>query len=438
MLGAGPYSSLVHGRVLIVDDDADVCDFLETALSGAGFEAETRSDGESAIGAFRDKPFDVVVTDVRMPRMDGLQVLRSLKAIDPDVGVIIFSGTLEEQTRIAIDALRGGAADYFTKPLENLGEMEHAIAAAVDRREARREQSSRVRDLERRARTDPLTGLANRLELDQRLLEEFSRLGRGVDEFALALLDIDSFKVINDTCGHLAGDDVLKSVAVALRDSCRAYDVKARYGGDEFVVVMPYTRLDQGVAVADKIRRAVAALPLPVRSGGLSLTLSAGVTSTVLREGITPEGLIQRADLALYEAKNGGRNRTVPLAHTEPDAEVLVVDGDEERAREILRLCESLGCRVEWARTGSEAAERARRSRHVLALVDSSLTDLEGIEAIARIKEISPATSTALVTGTPANGHVLEALLRSPITLVGKPLSIEHLKTLLSDARRRS
>src|SRR5437867_5740416 len=296
-----------------------------------------------------------------------------------------------------------------------------------------------MRELELKARTDPLTGLGNRLELEQRLREQFSRLGRGVEEFAIAVFDVDSFKTINDKYGHLVGDDVLTAVAHALRDGCRAYDVKARYGGDEFVVVMPYTRLEQGVAVAEKIRRAVAGLSLSVDGIALNVTVSAGVTSTRPREGITPEGLIRRADRALYEAKKSGRNQIVPVGPGEPAADVLIVEEDAAEAEALVRMCDALGYRAEWAATGSDAIERSRASRYVLALVDSRLPDLEGTETIRRIKEVSPATTAVLVTGAESeSSQVLEALSRSPVMLARKPLSIDHLKTLISDARRRT
>jgi len=259
------------------------------------------------------------VTDIRMPKMDGIQLLRALKAIDPDVGVIIYSASvIEERTKIAIDAMRGGAADYFVKPLVDLNEMEHAVTSLMAQRAQRRESARIIHDLELRARTDALTGLANRTELEQRLREEFARVGRGAREFSLAIFDVDSFKQINDRHGHVVGDQVLVAVAHALRDGCRAYDIKARYGGDEFVVVMPNTRLEMGVAVAEKIRRSVSSLTLQGEGGPLSVSLSAGVTCTRPLEEIAPDALIERADRGLYAAKAAGRNQVVPIPPTEP------------------------------------------------------------------------------------------------------------------------
>ena len=430
------------GRVLVIDDDPDTCGFLLTALTHAGFEVETRLDGPSALASFRTNPHDVVITDIRMPEMDGLEVLRNLKAIDPDVGVIIVSATVEDRTGIAIDAMRGGATDYFIKPLSDRAELERAVANAVRRRAARREQVKALHELEQRARTDPLTGLANRLELEQRLREEFSRVGRGGEEFSLAVFDVDSFKTINDTYGHLFGDTVLKSVADALRENCRAYDVKARYGGDEFVVVMPYTNLEQGVAVVEKIRRAVLGLGLSINGSPLRLTLSAGVTSTVGREGLSPEALIRRADLALYEAKSTGRNQTVPLARGEPAAEVLVVENRPDEAESLVRLCETLGCRADWASTGEEALRRVEELKYALVLMDASTPGIDPESTLGRIKASSPATTTALLADTESDGArpggAGSTSGASARIHVRRPVSVDSLRGLLAGARKKA
>ena len=307
------------GRILIVDDDPDTCGFLRTYFDAEGHKVDTCLDGATALETFRQDPHDVVITDIRMPNMDGIQLLRALKAIDADVGVIIFSATaIEERTKIAIDAMRGGATDYFVKPIGDLTELGRAVVSALATRAQRREGARRLRELEQRAHTDPLTGLANRTELEQRLREELSRLVRDARDFSLAIFDVDSFKQINDRYGHVVGDQVLTAVAHALRDGCRAYDIKARYGGDEFVVVMPHTRLDMGIAVAEKIRRAVAALAFATDGSPLQVTVSAGVTSTHPLEEVAPEALVARADRGLYAAKNAGRNQIVPVPPPEP------------------------------------------------------------------------------------------------------------------------
>jgi len=187
------------------------------------------------------------------------------------------------------------------------------------------------------------------------------------------------------------------------------------------------------------IRRAVAACGFSTGDRSFSVTLSAGVTATGPREGITPEGLLRRADQALYEAKRGGRNRIVARGHGEPAAEILLIEDDASEAEAIVRMCGILGCRADWARTGSAGVERAKLSRYALALVALELPDTAGIDAISRIRELSPATATALIAGAePPSAHVLEATARFPVTLTRKPVTIDQLKSLLSEARRRS
>jgi diguanylate cyclase (GGDEF)-like protein len=428
----------VAGRLLVIDDDLDTGEMLVRLLRVSGHEVEYRLDGRGGLAAFAESRHDVVLTDLRLPDMDGIEVLRSLRSIDPDCGVIVISAISEDRAEAVVEALRGGAADYLTKPLADLSELERAVAAAVERRTAEREDAKRLHDLELRARTDPLTGLANRLELEQRLGEEVSRLGRSLEGLTVALFDIDQFKSVNDSHGHQAGDRVLTAVAEAIRENCRAYDVKARYGGDEFVVVMPETRLEQGIAVAEKIRRAASGRRLAIRDGELRVTLSAGVTSTSPFERLTPDELVRRADLALYEAKRAGRDRTLAWSQGPPPSEILVVEGDEAEARRIVHLCASLGYRADWASSGAEAIERAAHARYALVLVSLDLPDIDGAALIARLREHAPALPAALVVDAAAeHGRVQEALARTPAPLARKPVSIEHLRALITRARVR-
>jgi two-component system, cell cycle response regulator len=426
------------GRILVIDDDEDTCGMLCRLLGAGGYEVDARPGGRAGLEAFAAARHDVVITDIRMPDLDGIEVLRALRAIDPGVCAIVYSAVLEDTTRLAIDALRGGAVDYLIKPLVDLGDLECAVETAFKKRAVLRDSEERLRDLERRARTDALTGLSNRHDLEQRLAEEFSRLGRSLEGLSLAILDIDHFKEINDTFGHPEGDRVIEAVARVLRENCRAYDIKARFGGDEFVVVMPDTRLDQGIAVAEKIRRSTSQLPLLPNGGPVRVTLSAGVTATSPFEVVTPEEMIRRADLALYEAKQAGRDRTIPWVQGDAAAQVLIADANPADARRLVEMCSTLGFRADWVSTANDAVTRAAAFRHALALVNITLPDLDGAETVSRIRDVSPMTRAALLAdASPAGVGVLEALARFPVTIARKPISLDSLRTLLSEARLR-
>ena len=228
---------------------------------------------------------------------------------------------------------------------------------------------------------------------------------------------------------------MIVSVAAALRENCRAYDVKARYGGDEFVVVMPDTRLEQGIAVAEKIRRAVASLAPPVGSDQPTrVTLSAGVTSTTPFEGVTPEELVRRADRALYEAKSAGRDRTLPWVLGQPAAQILVVDGSRSDAERLVQMCAALA-----APTGSgprPRPSRAPRRRATRCAHQPPARRLRRGRGDPRIRGASPPFHGAR-RRLARRELVPESLARSPVTLARKPVSIEHLRTLISESRVR-
>jgi len=177
------------------------------------------------------------------------------------------------------------------------------------------------------SRTDPLTELANRKHFDESINEAIRSAGQCGEPLSLLMIDIDHFKSVNDTFGHTTGDQVLRLVAISLKQNIKGQDLAARYGGEEFAIVLPNTGLKQGIAVADHVRRAVMAKELKKKSTGEiigRITLSIGVAS--LLQGDTRESLIERADKCLYAAKRGGRNRVVGIVDSRmmPDADARV------------------------------------------------------------------------------------------------------------------
>ncbi|MGH6709123.1 MAG: GGDEF domain-containing protein [Bradyrhizobium sp.] len=177
------------------------------------------------------------------------------------------------------------------------------------------------------SRTDPLTELANRKHFDETIDEAVCASGQRGEPLSLLMIDIDHFKSVNDTFGHTTGDQVLRLVAMSLKQNIKGQDLAARYGGEEFAIVLPNTALRQGIAVADHVRRAVMAKEVKKRSTGEiigRMTISVGVAS--LLQGDTRESLIERADQCLYSAKRGGRNRVVGMVDTRilPDTAACV------------------------------------------------------------------------------------------------------------------
>ncbi len=218
-------------------------------------------------------------------------------------------GADEDPGRAGGRGLPGGphAHDYLRKPFEP-SELLARVHAALRTKQLRDELRLRNAELDVMSRTDSLTRLHNRRHLEERLGELVSLLRRHGGELSLLLIDVDHFKRVNDEHGHATGDAVLRVLAARLKDSIRAEDVPGRWGGEEFVVLLPSTGPEGAHAAGERVRLAVATSPFALAGGGLRVTVSVGVASGI--DGGW-EGLVQRADAALYAAKEGGRNRVV-------------------------------------------------------------------------------------------------------------------------------
>ncbi len=317
----GPVKDPGKLRILVVDDEPTIRGVIGSVLRMDGHDPTEVGSAEDALAAFREHPFPLVITDIIMGRMNGLELLREIKRTDPETLVVIM--TSQASLEAATTALREGAYDFLVKPFDDL----IMISALVERATERLRLSSRNKlltnqlemyagELERlnknlkdSADRDWLTKLYNRRYLRAALDSEISRSLRHKRTFSVVLLDVDHFKAYNDTHGHLAGDDVLRGVAEILQTSGRAEHLCARYGGEEFVIMMPETNREDAVAAADRIRRTVAEHRFPggeTQPSG-TVTVSLGIASFP-EDGPDGEALIGRADRALYAAKENGRN----------------------------------------------------------------------------------------------------------------------------------
>ncbi|MEA2669250.1 MAG: two-component system, cell cycle response regulator [Chloroflexota bacterium] len=286
------------------------------AVVRAGLEEENYQiveavDGIQALQQCRHHPPpDVVLLDIEMPGLDGYEVLAELKAA-PDlrhIPVVFLTNRTGMQDVLA--GLRGGAHDYLKKPFEP-AELVARVRSAIRIKQLQDELRQRNADLERMTRTDVLTGLCNRRHLEEVLAGTLSAAVRRQEPMAVLLLDIDHFKHVNDTFGHPVGDLVLMEFARRLSAEVRAGEVAGRWGGEEFLVILPRADLVEAVTVAERIRIAIAATPMAGAEHDITVTVSVGC-------GIGPcdsaEELLRIADERLYEAKLAGRNRTVAVA----------------------------------------------------------------------------------------------------------------------------
>jgi two-component system cell cycle response regulator len=299
------------GRVLIIDDNTLQAELMAQELSLEHrplVEASAEAGLETARG-----PVDLVIINVTSERFDGLRLIAQLRSKEPTRRLPVLALVDTQDRPRLLKALELGAHDILTRPVDP-----EELAARVRTQVRRKRYGDFLREkldhnLEM-AVTDPLTGLHNRRYMNGQLEALVARANRGGDPVALLVLDIDHFKSVNDSFGHDAGDEVLREFSVRLATNVRAVDLPCRFGGEEFVVVMPGTTLEDAHRIAERIRRDVGGSPFRILGGEpLGITVSVGVAAT--RGGDdTPTSLLKRADEGVYEAKNSGRNRVVARA----------------------------------------------------------------------------------------------------------------------------
>jgi len=294
-------------RILVVDDEEIILDLFREVLEAEGYRVWTACNGEEAIEKVKTMPFDLILSDMKMPGIDGLELLERGKEIDPEIDVIIITGYASVET--AVKAMRLGAADYLTKPLNN-ELIKIIIAKTLEKREVQRvaKEAQYYKEL---SRLDSMTGLFNHQALHNLLEAEVARAERHGHSVSLLMLDIDHFKQYNDTYGHPAGDALLKELTGLLKGSCRFYDLIARYGGEEFSVIAPETSKAEAVLLGKRLSEAVEKTRFSGRGTmpKSRITISVGI-ATYPVDAHNKEALVIKADQALYRAKSSGRNKT--------------------------------------------------------------------------------------------------------------------------------
>jgi two-component system cell cycle response regulator len=294
-------------RILIADDDAMSRRLLESTLVKLGHEVVAVSDGTQATAALlSDDAPRFAILDWMMPGTDGPSVCREIRKRSGPYTYIILLTSLNAPADV-VNGLESGADDFLSKPF-NPGELHARLHSGERVLDLQTGLLEAQRALYRHATFDDLTGLWNRRMILEQLECELNRTARGQQPLAVAMADLDLFKKINDAHGHAAGDAVLRDTAAALRLQLRNYDWIGRYGGEEFLILLPGCNTPAGVAIAERFRASIAAAP--VHAGGIEVpvTVSIGLSSTA-DVGFDSAALIAAADAALYRAKSGGRNR---------------------------------------------------------------------------------------------------------------------------------
>lgn len=296
-------------KILIVDDDAVHRRLLRAQITRAGHEVIEASDGQDAWELLQSQSIQFVITDWVMPRMNGIELTRHIREADSPFYTYVILLSVRADRGDVVDGLESGVDDYLVKPCDSRELRSRiAIGMRILTLEARLRES---RDqLQQIATHDSLTELLNRRAVYEEAQAELARAIRKHACISLVLLDIDHFKSINDRYGHPVGDDALRLVAATITRSLRPYDKVGRWGGEEFLVLLPGANTEDAVSVAERIRRNIATTMLPLTAGHkLALQASLGVTSAIGTPGLEIGTLISQADNALYQAKREGRNR---------------------------------------------------------------------------------------------------------------------------------
>jgi diguanylate cyclase (GGDEF)-like protein len=295
--------------VLVVDNSAVQCLILKTCLLERGFEPIIVKDGEAALVALRapDAP-RLMILDWELPGMSGMDVCRSIRTSKPERYIYILMLTSKSEAAHAVAGLESGADDLLRKPFDP-AELGARLATGCRILQLEEQLVSARDELHRLAMYDSLTGLLNRGAILDYLRREIARAGRKQMTVGVMMLDLDHFKGINDSFGHLAGDQVLKQVGNFLQSSFRSYDAAGRIGGEEFLVVLPNCSYADLNLRAEMTRESMANLRVEFEGRPCLLTVSIGITAFDPNLPESLESLLHRADSAMYEAKRYGRNR---------------------------------------------------------------------------------------------------------------------------------
>jgi diguanylate cyclase (GGDEF)-like protein len=323
-----------QARILIVDDHEDNIEVLKARLESWGYETASAYNGHDALRYVNATPPDLILLDVMMPEISGIEVAKRIKSNPVLPFIPIIMQTALDSTEDKVEGLEAGADDYITKPID-FAELKARLRSMLRIKrlqEALEERERELLEVNERLRhmsqTDALTGLDNRRHLNDRIDEMFAHAVRLGEPFSLVMCDLDKFKSVNDTYGHQAGDEVLKQLADILRREAREIDRVGRYGGEEFMLLLPGASLDDAVTFAERVRKRIEGHTFTFPGGTLTRTASFGVAGWPHSRIDQCDDLVRKADDALYVAKEAGRNRVVRFDSDEFNAHQAEHDGD--------------------------------------------------------------------------------------------------------------
>jgi diguanylate cyclase (GGDEF)-like protein len=297
--------------ILVADDEPINRKLLQRRLERENYVVLTAEDGQQAVELTKLHMPDLILLDVMMPIMDGLQACRVIKSDiqTRDISIIFLSA--RDETEVKVNGLALGANDYISKPFK-AEELMARVSVALRLKRERDQLRVTAEEAHERSMTDPLTGLYNRYGLQRALSREKAEARRYDRPLSCLMIDLDKFKAVNDTYGHPIGDLTIKQVSMILTEALRRSDIVFRYGGEEFLVLLPETDLSGALSLGEKIRTMALDRIFGSQERHFHLTLSVGAAE--LHADESGNDMIARADMALYHAKETGRNRVETAA----------------------------------------------------------------------------------------------------------------------------
>ncbi|MFD0589663.1 response regulator [Paenibacillus sp. GCM10027627] len=427
-----PMNDSVGKRILIIDDDVDLAAFLKGILEEKGYPVHIALTAERGLKLFYDWKPDMILLDILLPDSNGLEVLKLIvdKSHQEHTPIIVISTSDTREQRI--HAYRYGAMDFFAKPID-----QELLLALIDNRfrmKLQWQQSIIV---------DELTGAYNRKHFNwtmMRLISDFQRSG---GMFSLILLDLDHFKRVNDTYGHLVGDEVLKGFASAVMGLKREVDILCRYGGEEFALIVPHVRRDEAAELLEPIRESFSSQWFAAGDQRFQVTFTAGITD-INGCNSHPEKMVEEADQALYFGKQSGRNQTALYSSQMGSGEVeqrklgIIIIDDDPLIREIViskltlwNPLPGLQVTVRGYEDGGRFLESdwySDRSKYIV-LLDGAMPNMDGVEVLEKLRESYPERdiSIAMLTARTNQTDIIYALQQGADDYIIKPFLVSEL-----------
>ncbi|WP_313640194.1 diguanylate cyclase [Paenibacillus sp.] len=429
--------ALPHNDILLIDDDVELVAYLKESLEKQNYYVSIALSAERGLKIFYESKPDLILLDILLPDISGIEVLNQIigKAKKELIPIIIISGEYSKATQL--HAYRLGVMDFLSKPVD----IDLFLALIKNRFELKREWQDSII-------VDELTGAFNRKHFNQvmkQLICDFKRTER---VFSLALIDLDYFKKINDTYGHLIGDEVLQSLSELVQSSIRMEDTFCRFGGEEFAVFLPNTDASSALLVIERIQERFAATDFFAKNEIFHVTFSSGISEVTEAENIADK-IVERADQALYASKDAGRNQTTlytdHLSSTKKHSvlNVIIVDDDALIRRIVTHQFDTwepediAEVRISSYANGLDFLQSDWFSvdEKYIILLDGVMPDLDGVEVLERIRKTYPEVNILVImlTGRNNQADIVHALQMGADDYVVKPV---HMPELLSRMER--